>query len=535
MAAGGSAPELFTALSSTFQESNVGFGTIVGSAVFNVLFVIGICAVASTKVLDLTWWPLFRDCSYYILSLCLLAYFMNDGEIRWYEAIMLFCCYLGYVTVMAFNIQLYAFVLKYVLKKDDITINVLTTEVEEGGVSLLKPTDFRAGLYSFLTGKGDIGETAGIAVVTMISGDVNETFKKLDTDGSGSIDAAEIGNLLREVTGEENISIEDIKKVLKQLDVNNDGKVTLDEFTTWYLASEARVQKDIKTAFDLYDSDSSGKLTPAELKKALEELNSDDMAGDEIDRGVLTLTGGDANAHIDFAAFSTFYLASPLHVRRQSCMKEQAEAAMGVTLEMPEDVGITAKLVFLITWPLMLIMKFTIPDVRVPRWSNWCYMGFGMSILWIGIFSNYMVTWAVTVGDQFGIPSLIMGLTFLAAGTSVPDLLSSVIVAKQGHGDMAVSSSIGSNIFDILVGLPLPWGLFCAYRTYQKNATNYVTVGSGGVFLSIIILVTMIGIVVVSIAMNGWKMTSRMGYFYFFMYGIFVAQELLRADFSGSC
>ena len=48
---------------------------------------------------------------------------------------------------------------------------------------------------------------------------------------------------------------------------------------------------------------------------------------------------------------------------------------------------------------------------------------------------------------------MIMGLTVLAAGTSVPDLLSSVIVARRGSGDMAVSSSIGSNIFDILVGI----------------------------------------------------------------------------------
>ena len=53
-----------------------------------------------------------------------------------------------------------------------------------------------------------------------------------------------------------------------------------------------------------------------------------------------------------------------------------------------------------------------------------------------------------------------MGLTFLAAGTSVPDLLTSVIVARNGEGDMAVSSSIGSNIFDVLVGLPLPWPFY---------------------------------------------------------------------------
>lgn len=73
MAAGGSAPELFTSLIGTFQESDVGFGTIVGSAVFNVLFVIGMCAVFSKEALQLTWWPLFRDVICYSVSLLALA------------------------------------------------------------------------------------------------------------------------------------------------------------------------------------------------------------------------------------------------------------------------------------------------------------------------------------------------------------------------------------------------------------------------------------------------------------------------------
>ena len=54
MAAGGSAPELFTSAIGTFQESDVGFGTIVGSAVFNVLFVIAMCVIFSKEVLVLT-------------------------------------------------------------------------------------------------------------------------------------------------------------------------------------------------------------------------------------------------------------------------------------------------------------------------------------------------------------------------------------------------------------------------------------------------------------------------------------------------
>merc|ERR1719428_419317 len=85
MAAGGSAPELFTSLIGTFNESEVGVGTIVGSAVFNVLFVIGVCAIASTEVLSLTWWPLFRDCTYYILCLILPSVFIginSKGEIE---------------------------------------------------------------------------------------------------------------------------------------------------------------------------------------------------------------------------------------------------------------------------------------------------------------------------------------------------------------------------------------------------------------------------------------------------------------------
>lgn len=77
-----------------------------------------------------------------------------------------------------------------------------------------------------------------------------------------------------------------------------------------------------------------------------------------------------------------------------------------------------------------------------------------------------------------------MGLTFVAAGVSVPDALSSLAVVKEGtftfsrpfqfvcanifeiilitwagYGDMAVSNAVGSNVFDILVCLGLPWFL----------------------------------------------------------------------------
>ena len=50
-----------------------------------------------------------------------------------------------------------------------------------------------------------------------------------------------------------------------------------------------------------------------------------------------------------------------------------------------------------------------------------------------------------------------MGLTFTAIGTSLPNLFASVLVAKQGLGNMAVSNAFGSNTFNIFVALGFPW------------------------------------------------------------------------------
>merc|ERR1711988_1148242 len=111
--------------------------------------------------------------------------------------------------------------------------------------------------------------------------------------------------------------------------------------------------------------------------------------------------------------------------------------------------------------------------------------------------------------------------TILAAGTSVPDLLSSVIVARQGRGDMAVSSSVGSNIFDVLIGLPLPWFV------YNLAKSRAVEVIADSLTISIIILIAMIGCVITIIACSGWKMTKTLGFTMFGLYLVFVAQDLL--------
>merc|ERR1719345_691141 len=82
---------------------------------------------------------------------------------------------------------------------------------------------------------------------------------------------------------------------------------------------------------------------------------------------------------------------------------------------------------------------------------------FLLGLAHIAICTYIMVDAAHYFGIVVGIPSLFMGLVFLAAGTSIPDAFGSLAAARKGEADMAVSNALGSNVFDMLIGLPLPW------------------------------------------------------------------------------
>ena len=188
----------------TFNQSAVGFGTIVGSAVFNVLFVIGTCAVASKDALQLTWWPLARDCSCYCISLFAVAmlfgkvamkpygdgqayekyenfcYWREDREfakpqdcaaIHHWEAGILLVMYAGYCTVMGFNQQLAQI---FVSKKpdasaaDDSVPNPVASDDVKRGASndyavtaadaIKHSSEYRAGLWTVLMEERSLAE-----------------------------------------------------------------------------------------------------------------------------------------------------------------------------------------------------------------------------------------------------------------------------------------------------------------------------------------------------------------------------------------
>ncbi|WP_300337285.1 calcium/sodium antiporter [Accumulibacter sp.] len=67
--------------------------------------------------------------------------------------------------------------------------------------------------------------------------------------------------------------------------------------------------------------------------------------------------------------------------------------------------------------------------------------------------SNWLVDAAVTLARQLGMSELVVGLTIVAAGTSLPEVATSIMAAARGQRDIAVGNVVGSNLFNILAVL----------------------------------------------------------------------------------
>ena len=379
MAAGGSAPELATSFMGRFvSKSDVGFGTIVGSAVFNVLFVIGLCAlVVPGGEVPLTWWPLFRDCSYYIVGLAVLAVLVKGGNsMNWYEAIILFLLYIGYVTIMFFNEKLETFFTKLFKMEKNAKVRDDPKPVEAEGEKLEK--------------------------------------------GEGGPDGAE------------------------------------------------------------------------------EE-------------------GGGGGGDDDDDEWEDPW-------------------------EMPDEKP--ACVLWVVCLPLNALLYGTLPDVArpvddkpgrtvpwIPAGEDYFIVTFFACLLWLIVFSYCMVVWVTIIGAVFGISDYIMGLTILASGTSIPDALSSMYMAKEGRGDMAISSSIGSNVFDILVGLPVPTIIKYIVVAAQGNDLDRLArwnFDTAGIVFDTVLLLMMVALIVTSIMLTNWVLNIKLGTMMFLLYFIFLVVCILN-------
>lgn len=359
MAAGSSAPEFFTSVIGVFiTNGDIGLGTIVGSAVFNILFIVAICGMCAGCVLKLGWWPLMRDCVYYMLSIAALVVVTYDKEVYWYEALVLVIMYLIYVLIMYFNTGLENF-FKRLLNQQE---NVAITDNDEENKSLIDNDSFRGSSQ-------DVGDE-----------------ERMDTE-------------------------------------------------------------------------------------------------------------------VDVVSFNNQDNETPLTI----------------------PTGFFSVLLWVTFLPISVLFFISIPNCRKNRWKNWYFVTFVISVIWIAGLS-YLLVWMVEIiGYTLGIPDVIMGLTFLAAGSSVPDGISSLLVARQGEADMAVSNTVGSNIFDILLCLGVPWLI----KTTAVKLNSTVNVLSGSIIYTSASLFGTVVVTVLLFSVNRWRLNKLLGVIFLVLYLAFISVATL--------
>ncbi|MFN3835308.1 MAG: calcium/sodium antiporter [Glycocaulis sp.] len=100
-------------------------------------------------------------------------------------------------------------------------------------------------------------------------------------------------------------------------------------------------------------------------------------------------------------------------------------------------------------------------------------LGVGIIIILFG--GDYLVRGAVSVARKTGVPSLLIGLTIVAFGTSAPEMVVSVFAALAGAPGLAVGNIVGSNIANIFLVLGLP-ALIAAMGTTAKGVRTNATI-----------------------------------------------------------
>jgi cation:H+ antiporter len=102
--------------------------------------------------------------------------------------------------------------------------------------------------------------------------------------------------------------------------------------------------------------------------------------------------------------------------------------------------------------PAQLALGGSAPPRTAAGWmTNLALVGGGLAMLLWG--SRWLVAGALAIAKSLGVSELIIGLTIVAAGTSLPEVATSVIAAVRGQRDIAVGNVVGSCIFNILAVL----------------------------------------------------------------------------------
>ncbi len=147
--------------------------------------------------------------------------------------------------------------------------------------------------------------------------------------------------------------------------------------------------------------------------------------------------------------------------------------------------GIVLLLFFLVfVYYLVTMMRNKTEEIAEKKWSiskSILYTLFGIGCIVLG--SNLVVEHASSIAEYLHVSERLISLTIVALGTSLPELVTSVVATKKGEYDIAIGNVVGSNIFNIGIVIGLPVVLFGGIHNFTIGNLDLIML-----FLSILLL-----------------------------------------------
>lgn len=485
MAMASSAPEVFLTLISTFlMPSSAGVSCIAGSALFNLLIIVGVLPlVSSTGPLKINWFCTYRDCIYYGLSIIELSIFCLDGKITWWESLILVLTYLTYVIFFAFFnaswMEYYGLDLE----------NDIQGSREYNGQVVRYPQLCRMLSKEKLSEKELQGRWADLKQVDWMSEVDLDTFFKARMlkyfESDDSVDTPTTS------TTEPDPEVIGLHSVVLPIDMGSEKKIVYD------------MTPEKKIAFKLDD-----KVVDQDDSDAPQRMETKGKISD------LQIKVNDLNTRIQKYQRSHAFAAVAMQTleKRRSAYEQSLKVLKDEidSTESEEEKGFFTR-----NDPGLILINKTIPPY------NYTAICFVVVLLWVAFGTFMMSDSASRFGCTTSIPPFMMGLVFLAGGTSVPDLVASIAVAREGFADMAAANAIGGNTFKNFIGLGVPW---LASALYQGP-----TEVPAGEFIEVCALMAITLVFYVAcVRINGWVLNRMIGTWMMIVYSLSILYCVIR-------
>lgn len=133
---------------------------------------------------------------------------------------------------------------------------------------------------------------------------------------------------------------------------------------------------------------------------------------------------------------------------------------------------------------VFMMLKNTTPDLQEVAISRPMWQIVGMIVLGLaGLIGGgrLVVVNAVSLAEAFGVSQKIIGLTIVAAGTSLPELVTALMAVLKKKTDLAIGSVVGSNIFNMLLILPI--SAFIKELDFNPSMNSDLWMSTGGTFV----------------------------------------------------